>query len=145
MKRIFSRTLGALAGTGIALVVAAPPAAAADDTFQLAAGSATAYGTYQLMMSIPERPVPPVAVDGTLAVNHRGRCAVVQIAYNGPADGIEWRTVNSLCGRGRTTFQGRADHLRGGFLPSLRLCAGRTMAQAERGDRCDVHAPASQS
>jgi hypothetical protein len=143
MKRLVSRTLGALAGAGLAVVAAAPPAAAADDTFQLAAGSATAYGTYRLMMSIPENPVSPVAVDGTLALNQRHRCAVVQIAYNGPADGLEWRTLTRLCGRGRTNFQARADYLRGGLPPRLRLCAGRTVAQAEQGDRCDVHAPAA--
>ncbi|MGY0003971.1 hypothetical protein [Micromonospora sp. I033] len=145
MKRLVLRTLCALAGTGIAVVAAAPPAAAADDTFQLAAGGATAYGTYRLMMSIPERPVPPIAVDGTLAVNHRDRCAVVQIAHNGPADGIEWRTLASLCRPGRTNFQARADHLWGGFTPDLRLCTGRTVERAEQGHRCDVHDPPSQS
>ncbi|KAB1912088.1 hypothetical protein [Micromonospora sp. AMSO31t] len=145
MNRLVSRSLCALAGAGLAVVAAAPPAAAADSTFDLAAGGASAYGTYQLMMSIPEQPVPPVAVDGTLAVNQRHRCAVVQIATNGPADGLEWRTLNSLCGRSKTNVQARASYLWGGFLPSLRLCTGRTVAQAERGDRCDVHVPPSQS
>src|SRR3954454_9103247 len=125
MKRLVSRTLCALAGAGLAVVAAAPPAAAADDSFRLAAGSASAYGTYRLMMSIPENPVPPVAVDGTLAVNQRNRCAVVQIAYNGPADGLEWRTLTRLCGRGKTNFQARADYLWGGFMPRLRLCTGQ--------------------
>jgi len=70
---------------------------AAGNAFEPAAGKATVHGTYTWMMSIPERPVPPIAVDGTLTVEGRHQCAVMQIAYNGPADGIEWRTIGSRC------------------------------------------------
>jgi hypothetical protein len=130
-----------LAVTGASVAMAATPALAADNTFELSAGRATAYGTYDRMMSIPEQPVPPIAVIGTLAVNGRARCAVVQIAYNGPADGIEWRTLNSLCGPGKTGFSARSEFLWGGFQPELRLCTGITVKRAERGRDCDVFTP----
>ncbi|MGX6604571.1 hypothetical protein ACWKSP_20930 [Micromonosporaceae bacterium Da 78-11] len=132
-------TLGALA---VAMTVAASPASAATrDTFELTAGVASAYGTYHRMMSIPERPVPPVQVSGTLAVNGSHRCGVVQIAYNGPADGIEWRTLSHLCGPGKTNFRASTNLLWGGAQPQLRLCKGGTVAKAERGLRCDVYTP----
>ncbi|GIE34260.1 hypothetical protein Ait01nite_073050 [Actinoplanes italicus] len=138
-----NRITAIIVGAGAAVVMAATPALAADNTFELSAGRATAYGTYDRMMSIPERPVPPVAVNGTLAVNGRARCAVVQIAYNGPADGIEWRTLNSLCGRGKTGFSARSEFLWGGSQPEVRLCTGSTVARAERGRDCDVFTPAA--
>ena len=144
MKNVAASALGALAGVGVALAVASP-ATAADNTFDLAAGHASAYGTYDRMMSIPEMPVPPIKVRGTLAINGRGRCAIVQIADNGPADGIEWRTLNRLCGPGRTTFTATPELLRGGFEPALRLCAATTVRRAELGRNCDVHTPAADS
>jgi hypothetical protein len=141
MNTFFSRALGIVAGAGALLALTAGPALAADNTFEMAAGKATAYGTYDRMMSIPERPVPPVAVNGTLAVNGRNQCAVVQIAYNGPADGIEWRTMNSLCGRGKTNFAARSELLWGGGQPDLRLCAGATVKRAELGRNCGTFSP----
>ncbi|GIF40503.1 hypothetical protein [Actinoplanes xinjiangensis] len=143
MKSFVTRTLSILAGAGTVVALAATPALAADNTFELAVGKASAYGTYDRMMSIPERPVPPVAVNGTLAVNSRNRCAVVQIAYNGPADGIEWRTLNSLCRPGKTNFAARSEFLWGGGRPEVRLCAGNTVARAEQGRNCDVFTPAA--
>jgi hypothetical protein len=118
---------------------------AADNTFDLTAGRVSAYGTYDRMMSIPERPVPPIKVQGTLAVNGRGRCGVVQIAANGPADGIEWRTLASLCGRGKTNYTATSELLWGGAEPALRLCAGATVRRAEQGRDCDVHTPTATS
>jgi hypothetical protein len=132
-----------LAVAGASVAMAATPALAADNTFELSTGRATAYGTYDRMMSIPEQPVPPIAVNGTLAVNGRARCAVVQIAYNGPADGIEWRTLNSRCGRGKTGFSARSEFLWGGSQPELRLCTGVTVKRAEQGRDCDVFTPAA--
>lgn len=143
MKSFVSRAVGVIAVAGAAIALAATPALAADNTFELAAGKATAYGTYDRMMSIPERPVPPIAVNGTLAVNGRDRCAVVQIAYNGPADGIEWRTLNSLCRPGKTNFAARSELLWGGFQPEVRLCTGVTVKRAELGRNCDVFTPAA--
>jgi hypothetical protein len=138
----FARPItGALAIVGLALI--ATPAFAADNTFELSSGKASAYGTYDRMMSIPERPVPPVAVNGTLAVNRSNRCAVVQIAYNGPADGIEWRTLNSLCRPGKTNFSARSEFLWGGAHPEVRLCTGKTVKRAEQGRSCDVFTPAA--
>ncbi|WP_433792445.1 hypothetical protein [Actinoplanes sp. CA-252034] len=143
MNSVISRTLIVLGGAGAAVAMAATPALAVDNTFDLAAGKASAYGTYDRMMSIPERPVPPVAVSGTLAMNGRNRCAVVQIAYNGPADGIEWRTLNHLCGPGKTNFATRSEFLWGGGRPELRLCTGVTVTRAEQGRNCDVFTPAA--
>jgi hypothetical protein len=143
MNSLTRRALVIFAGAGSAVAMAATPALAVDNSFALAAGKATAYGTYDRMMSIPERPVPPVAVNGTLAMNGRNRCAVVQIAYNGPADGIEWRTLNSLCRPGKTNFAARSEFLWGGGRPELRLCAGTTVARAEQGRNCDVFTPAA--
>ncbi|GAA1581784.1 hypothetical protein [Actinoplanes couchii] len=126
----------------IALLLAgAMLAAAPANAFTLSAGGAQAYGTYDQMMSIPERPVPPIAVSGTLAVNRPGQCAVVQIAYNGPADGIEWRTLNSQCRPGRTGFRTQSQYLWGGAKPPLRLCVGPNQRVAEQGRNCDVHTP----
>jgi hypothetical protein len=141
MQSLVTRTIGILAGAGIAVTMAAVPAAAAGRTFDLSARAVTAHGSYDTMMSIPERPVPPVQIRGTLAVTKRDRCGVVQIAYNGPADGIEWRTLSTLCGRGKTTFLARSGYLWGGFTPGLRLCSGRTVERAERGRQCDIHTP----
>ncbi|MEU4160377.1 hypothetical protein [Actinoplanes sp. NPDC026670] len=143
MKSFASRTITILAGVGSAVALAATPALAADNTFDLAVGKASAYGTYDRMMSVPERPVPPIAVNGTLAVNGRNRCAVAQIAYNGPADGIEWRTLNSLCRPGKTNFSARSEFLWGGGHPEVRLCTGITLARAEQGRNCDVFTPAA--
>ncbi|MFC4067168.1 hypothetical protein [Actinoplanes subglobosus] len=143
MNSFFRRALGILAGTGALLALTAGPALAADNTFSLAAGKATAYGTYDRMMSIPERPVPPVAVNGTLAMNGRNQCAVVQISYNGPADGIEWRTLNSLCRPGKTNFAARSELLWGGGQPELRLCSGNTVKRAEQGRSCGSFSPAA--
>ncbi|MEV8510612.1 hypothetical protein AB0368_38085 [Actinoplanes sp. NPDC051475] len=144
MKKLTVSGLGVLAGVGVALAMVSP-AAAAGNTFELAAGSATAYGTYDRMMSIPEQPVAPVKVKGTLALNGRSRCAVVQIADSGPADGIEWRTLNGLCRPGKTNFAATSDLLRGGFEPELRLCVGTTLKRAEEGRNCDVRTSASSS
>ena len=141
MRSISVRAFSILAGAGLAVAFAATPAMADGNTFDLTAGSATAYGTYDMMMSIPERPVPPVAVDGTLAVDSRHRCAVVQIARNGPADGIEWHTVTSLCRPGKTGFRARSGLLWGGAKPELRLCVGTTLKRAERGHTCATHTP----
>jgi hypothetical protein len=141
MQSLVTRTIGVLAGAGIAVGMAAVPAAAAGPGFDLSARAVTAYGSYDVMMSIPERPVPPIQVRGTLAVNKRDRCGVVQIADNGPADGIEWRTIGTLCGRGKTNFLARSGYLWGGFAPGLRLCSGRTVERAERGRQCDVFSP----
>jgi hypothetical protein len=141
MKSFARHIAGALAIAGITLT--ASPAFAADNTFELSSGKASAYGSYHRMMSIPERPVPPIAVDGTLAVNRTNRCAVVQIAYNGPADGIEWRTLNSLCRPGKTNFAARSEFLWGGAHPEVRLCTGATVKRAEKGRNCDVFTPAA--
>jgi hypothetical protein len=143
MPSFVTRAIGVLAGAGITVTLAAVPAAAAGPTFDLSTRGAAAHGRYDIMMSIPERPVPPVQISGTLAVTERNRCAVVQIAYNGPADGIEWRTLRALCGRGKKTFRARSGYLWGGSAPGLRLCSGRSVPQAELGRRCDVHRPAT--
>jgi hypothetical protein len=136
--------LSALAGVGAVLAMASP-AMAADNTFDLSAGRASAYGTYDRMMSIPERPVPPVKVQGTLAMNGRNRCGVVQIAFNGPADGIEWRTLAGLCTPGKTNYTATSELLWGGAEPALRVCTGTTVRRAEQGRVCDVHSPATSS
>jgi hypothetical protein len=139
MKSFTRLVAGAFAIAGSVLI--ATPALAADNTFELSSGKASAYGTYDRMMSIPERPVPPIAVNGTLAVNRSNRCAVVQIAYNGPADGIEWRTLNSLCRPGKTNFSTSSGFLWGGAHPEVRLCTGTTVKRAEQGRNCDVFTP----
>ncbi|GAA3342244.1 hypothetical protein GCM10020358_36510 [Amorphoplanes nipponensis] len=136
-----TRFTAILAGAGLALAGAAAPAAAAGPTFALRAGAATASGSYAFMMSIPERPVPPIRIRGTLTVAGPGRCGVVQLAQNGPADGIEWRTLARRCGPGRRAFGAEPGYLWGGFAPQLRLCVGRTVAKAELGRRCAVHHP----
>ncbi|MFI5495109.1 hypothetical protein [Actinoplanes sp. NPDC051859] len=92
-------------------------------------------------MSIPEQPVPPIVVDGALAVHSRSGCAVVQLAANGPADEIIWPTIAHQCGRGGADFQARTTYLFGGAKPPLRLCAGPTLAAAESGRHCDVYTP----
>ncbi len=144
MQSLVTRAVGVVATAGLAVTLAAVPAAAAGPTFDLSTRGATANGRYDVMMSIPERPVPPLQIRGTLAVTKRDRCGVVQLAYNGPADGIEWRTLRALCGRAKKNFQARSGYLWGGFTPGLRLCSGRTVARAELGRQCDVHNPAAQ-
>ncbi|WP_446210205.1 hypothetical protein [Micromonospora sp. IBSANI012] len=142
MTSLGVRMLGAVAVTGIAVAAGASPATASvDSDFALESARVTAYGSYEMMMSIPERPVPPVAVNGTLAVNAPGRCGVVQIATNGPADELVWRTFAALCTPGKTTVQTRSELLWGGFKPRLRLCVGTTVARAERGRVCDTYTP----
>ncbi|GAB1642928.1 hypothetical protein [Krasilnikovia sp. MM14-A1259] len=144
MKSLAARTLGIVAMAGIAVGVAAAPAAAAlDNTFELATGSVSAYGTYDRMMSIPEHPVPPIRISGTLAVNSATACGVVQVAYNGPTDGIEWRTFGTLCGKGKTNYTTTSNLLFGGFQPAVRLCKGTTVKKAERGTACDTYMPAA--
>ncbi|MFI5491591.1 hypothetical protein [Actinoplanes sp. NPDC051859] len=148
MKSLVARTSVIVAMTGIALGVAAGPAAAADNEFQLDIKNAkdrivvSAYGTYDRMMSIPERPVPPVRVSGTLAVN-ADKCGVVQIAYNAPTDALAWNTVGKLCGKGKTNYTATANLLRGGFQPGLRLCAGTSVKKAEKGANCEYFTPAA--
>ena len=141
MTSFTTRAITVLTGAGVAVTMAAAPAVAVDNTFTMAVGRTWAHGTYDRMMSIPERPVPPVAVDGTLAVNGLFRCAVVQIAYNGPTDGIAWRTLTGRCRPGKTGFSARSEHLRGGAKPPLRLCTGITVKRAEQSRACDVFTP----
>ena len=142
MQSLVIRALGGLVVTGVSLSVVATPAAAAESsTFRLAASGAVGYGTYDRMMGIPERPVPPIRIAGTLVGRSLFRCAVVQVAGNGPADGIEWRTIGMQCGRGRTDFRIQTSYLFGGAKPPVRLCSGWTKSQAERGRRCDTHRP----
>ncbi|MEV6595832.1 hypothetical protein AB0M36_03100 [Actinoplanes sp. NPDC051346] len=141
MKSLVARTSVIVAMAGIAVGAMAGPAAALDNGFELAKGSVSAYGTYDRMMSIPERPVPPIRVSGTLAVNSANQCGVVQIAYNGPTDGIEWRTFGKLCGKGKTNFTTTSNLLFGGFQPEVRLCKGTSVKKAERGTSCDTFTP----
>ena len=142
MRSLVLRTLGSLVAAGVGLGVAAAPAAAADDaTFRLATGGFVGHGTYHHMMSIPERPVPPIHIAGTLAGRSLFRCAVVQVARSGPADGIEWRTLGRQCGPGRTTFRTQTSYLFRGVQPPVRLCTGWTVSQAEQGRRCDQYRP----
>ncbi|MFI7541837.1 hypothetical protein [Actinoplanes sp. NPDC049599] len=143
MQSLVTRAVGVLAAAGVAVGLAAVPAAAAGPTFDLSARGVTAYGRYDVMMSIPERPVPPIQIRGTLAVTRHDRCGVIQLAENGPADGIEWRTLRARCGRGTTTFRARTGYLWGGATPGLRLCSGRTVRRAELARQCDVHQPAA--
>ncbi|GAB2688835.1 hypothetical protein [Thalassiella azotivora] len=143
MTSLVARTLGTVALVGAAIGAAAVPAAAVDNTFQLAHGGVTASGTYDRMMSIPERPVPPVRVAGTLVVDSANRCGVVQIAQSGPADRTVWHTVAGRCGAGATTFTVNADLLRGSVDPDVRLCEGATPWQAVRGASCTSFTPAA--
>ena len=146
MRSLVLRTLGGLAAAGIALGAAAAPAAAADTaTFRLATAGAAGYGTYERMMSLPEQPVPPFRITGTLVGRSWFRCAVIQVGRSGPADGLEWRTVGRQCGPGRTSFRAQASYLFRGVQPPVRLCSGWTTAQAERGRQCDVYQPAVDS
>ncbi|RZU53857.1 hypothetical protein EV385_5791 [Krasilnikovia cinnamomea] len=144
MKSLAVRALGIVAMAGLAVGVSAAPAAATlDNTFELSVGSVSAYGTYDRMMSIPERPVAPIRISGTLAVNSAKACGVVQVAYNGPTDAIEWRTFGQLCGKGKTNFTTTSNLLFGGFQPGVRLCKGTTVKRAERGTSCDTFIPAA--
>ncbi len=142
MRSFLIRTLGGVVAAGVGLSVAAAPAAAAEaTTFRLVAGGVVGYGTYEHMMSIPERPVPPIRITGTLAGRGLFRCAVIQVARSGPADGLEWHTFGRHCGRGRTGVKVQTSYLFRGVQPPVRLCAGWTASQAERGRRCDVYRP----
>ncbi|WP_250030006.1 hypothetical protein [Paractinoplanes maris] len=141
MRSLVPRTLSGLIAAGAGLSVAAPPAAAADTTkFRLAAGSAVANGTYEYRTSL-QQVEPPFRITGTLIGRDRFRCAVVQVARSGPADGLEWRTFGRHCGPGATRFRVEASYLFRGVKPSVRLCAGRNPAQAEQGRQCDVYQP----
>jgi len=127
---------------GVALTAAATPAAAAEPgQFRLMAGSVVAHGKYERMMSIPEQPVPPFRITGTLTGRSLFRCAVVQVGGSGPADGLEWRTVARHCGPGRTPFRAEASYLFRGVQPPVRLCAGWATKQAEGGRQCDQYRP----
>ncbi len=131
-----------MAGLGLG-IAAAPAAAAPTSTFRLTAGGVAAHGTYRHMMGNPERPVPPFRITGTLAGRSLFGCAVIQVGRSGPADGLEWRTFGRHCGPGRTQVRVEASYLFRGVKPPVRLCAGRTPAQAERGRDCDEYRPAA--
>ncbi|HEY0001158.1 MAG TPA: hypothetical protein VGB74_11940 [Actinoplanes sp.] len=131
-------SVAVLTAIGMALT---PAPAAGKSEFELSVGGISAYGSYQMKQSTPEHPVPPIAVRGTLAVNSYSKCGVIQLAKNGPADGIEWSTVTHLCRRGKTNFRTTSSFLWGGGRPQLRLCTGATQLRAEQGRRCDVYAP----
>jgi hypothetical protein len=136
------RTLSCVVAAGVSLSVASAPAAAADSsTFRLVAGGVVGHGTYERVSSIPEQPVPPFRIAGTLAGRSPFRCAVIQVARSGPADGIEWQTFGRHCGPGRTKFRVQASYLFRGVKPPVRLCAGRTTHQAERARQCDQYRP----
>ena len=142
MRSLVIRALGGVVAAGIGLGVAAAPAAATGNSmFRLVTDAVHAHGSYERMMSIPERPVPPFRITGTLTGRSLWRCAVIQVARSGPADGLEWHTFGRHCGRGRTAVRVQASYLFRGVEPSVRLCAGWTVAQAERGRRCDVYQP----
>jgi hypothetical protein len=142
VRSLVLRTLGCLATAAVGLGVAAAPAAAAEtSTFRLVAGGAVGYGTYEHRESTAEQPVPPFRITGTLVGLSRYRCAAIQVARSGPADGVEWRTFGSHCGRGRTTFRVQTSYLFRGVKPLVRLCAGRTTSQAEHARHCDTYRP----
>ncbi|MGK5685453.1 hypothetical protein [Actinoplanes sp. URMC 104] len=142
MRSFVSRTLGGLVAAAVGLGVAATPAAAATSTsFRLVADGVVGYGTYEHMMGSPERPVPPIRIAGTLVGRSPLRCAVIQVARSGPADGLEWRTFGRHCGRGRTDVRVQTSYLFRGVQPPVRLCAGWSVAQAERARRCDQFRP----
>lgn len=143
MRSFVARTLSGLAATAAVLSVAAAPAAAGPPTFRLTAGGVVAHGIYERVVSVPERPVPPILVAGSLAGRGRARCAVIQVARSGPADGIEWQTFGRHCGTGRSGFRVQTSYLFRGVQPPVRLCAGRTVSQAERARVCDVYRPAT--
>ncbi|MBL7255648.1 hypothetical protein [Paractinoplanes lichenicola] len=130
----------AVVGLGVA---AAPASAAGSNQFRLSAGSVVGYGMYENMMSIPERPVPPFRITGTMAGRSLFRCAVIQVGQSGPADGLEWRTFGKHCGPGRSSFRVQASYMFRGVKPPVRLCAGVTPAQAERGRQCDLYRPSA--
>ncbi|MDI6105498.1 hypothetical protein QLQ12_43640 [Actinoplanes sp. NEAU-A12] len=85
---------------------------------------------------------PAAQLSLTLEVTERTRCGVLQLTTNGPADGIEWYTIGTLCKSGTATFRVEATRLpwSAGALPSLRLCNGLRPALAE-GDDCDTFTP----
>ncbi|NMO50050.1 hypothetical protein HH310_02415 [Actinoplanes sp. TBRC 11911] len=118
--------LVAAVGLGVA------PAPATADSFRLVAGGVVGHGTYQRN---------PIRIAGTLTGKGPSRCAAIQVARSGPADGIEWHTFGRHCGRGRTRFRVEASYLFRGVYPPVRLCAGRTIHQAERGRSCDRYQP----
>ncbi|WP_344171621.1 hypothetical protein [Pilimelia columellifera] len=133
---ITRRVAGALTTSAIGVVsavaVASPASAAYEHKFEIGTRSsaATLAGSYESMMGIPENPPPPIAVEGTINLRNRNTCGIVQVSGDGPADELVWRTIVSTCRRG-TTFNERVSLMRGGFAPSLRLCAGRAVAAAE--------------
>ena len=142
MRSLVLRTLGGLVAAGLGLGVAAVPATAAPNTtFRLAAGNAVGSGLYQHVMSIPERPVLPISITGTLAARSLWRCAVIQVGRSGPADGLEWQTFGQHCGLGRKSVRTQANYMFRGVNPPVRLCAGLTVPQAERGRQCDLYQP----
>jgi hypothetical protein len=144
VRSLVLRTIGALVAAGIGLGVAAAPASAAgDNTFRLTTGGVVGSGTYDHMMSIPEQPVPPIRITGTLTGRSYFRCAVIQVGRSGPADGLEWHTFGRHCGPGRTKFRVQANYMFRGVQPPVRLCSGWSPRQAERGRQCDLYRPPS--
>nr|WP_296065366.1 hypothetical protein [uncultured Actinoplanes sp.] len=141
MRSLVLRTLGGLVAAGVGLGVAAAPAAADTTTFRLATGGVVGYGTYRHVMSVPERPVPPIRIAATLVGHDPVRCAVIQVARSGPADGIEWHTFGGHCGRGRAGFRIQTSYLFRGVRPPVRLCVGWTASLAQRGRQCDLYRP----
>jgi len=145
VRSLICRTLAGLVAVGVGLGVAAAPAAAAAETtkFRLTTGSVVANGTYERVAGPPEQPVPSFRIAGTLVGRSlfRFRCAVLQVARSGPADGVEWQTFGKHCGPGRTSFQVQASALFGGGTPPVRLCAGWSASQAERGRKCELYRP----
>ncbi|MEU4242060.1 hypothetical protein [Actinoplanes sp. NPDC026619] len=125
------------AGVGLG-VVATPAAAAETTTFRLVSDGFIGTGTYE---HSPAGPGAPIRISGALAGRGLFRCAVVQVARSGPADGVEWQTFGRQCGPGRTRVRVEASYLFRGVKPPVRLCAGWTASQAERGGRCDTYRP----
>ena len=142
MPSLAARALGVVTAASLGLTTLTGPAVAGTgNRLDLAVGGAGAYGTYDVGRAAPQEPFPPITVKGTLVVNKRHKCAVVQVAHNGPADELRWRTFGQLCGRGKTNFRTVAGHMFGGGRPQVRLCAGTTAARAQSGRHCDVHTP----
>jgi hypothetical protein len=140
MHSLVIRTLAGLVTTGVSLGVAAAPAEAAETTkFKLSIGGVVAYGTYKHFPSTPKQQTPSIRISGTLVA--RGSCAALQVARSGPADGVEWQTSVGHCGAGRSRFQVQTSYMFRGVKPPVRLCAGRTLRQAERGQQCDQYRP----
>jgi hypothetical protein len=126
-------SIAAITALGLAFTPASP---VGESSFDLSIGRISAYGSYQVRQGNP-----PISVRGTLAVNSRTQCGVIQLAGNGPADEIVWRTVTHLCRRGKTNYRTGTSYLWGGGKPQLRLCTGPTQTKAEEGRHCDVYTP----